>query len=70
MPLHFTPLSQYFAAEVSAVDLRAVHDRDTLEQIRAGMDRYGVLVFRDQAFTNEEQLDFAQRFDGTLHAMT
>ncbi len=70
MPLHFTPLSQYFAAEVSAVDLRAVHDRDTLEQIRAGMDRYGVLVFRDQAFTNEEQLDFAQRFDGTLHAKT
>ena len=48
MPLHFTPLSQYFAAEVSAVDLRAVHDRDTLEQIRAGMDRYGVLVFREK----------------------
>ncbi len=70
MPLSFTPLSQHFAAEVGPVDLRAVHDRDTLEQIRAGMDRFGVLVFRDQAFTNEEQLDFAQRFDGTLHAKT
>ncbi|HPU52989.1 MAG TPA: TauD/TfdA family dioxygenase, partial [Burkholderiaceae bacterium] len=58
------------AAEVSPVDLRAVHDRDTLEQIRGGMDRFGVLVFRDQDFTNEEQLDFAQRFDGTLHAKT
>jgi alpha-ketoglutarate-dependent 2,4-dichlorophenoxyacetate dioxygenase len=29
-----------------------------------------VLVFRDQDFTDQEQLDFAQRFDGTLHART
>ena len=34
------------------------------------MDKYAVLVFRDQDFTNDEQLDFAQRFDGTLHART
>src|SRR6185436_11732594 len=51
-------------------DLRQVHDRDSLEAIRAGMDKYAVLVFRDQDFTNQEQLDFAQRFDGTLHART
>jgi alpha-ketoglutarate-dependent 2,4-dichlorophenoxyacetate dioxygenase len=34
------------------------------------MDRYGVLVFRDQPFTDEEQLAFARRFDGELHAKT
>jgi alpha-ketoglutarate-dependent 2,4-dichlorophenoxyacetate dioxygenase len=34
------------------------------------MDRYAVLVFRDQPFTDAEQLDFAQRFDGQLHART
>ena len=34
------------------------------------MDKYAVLVFRDQEFTDQEQLDFAQRFDGTLHART
>ena len=39
-------------------------------RLRTGMDKYAVLVFRDQNFTNEEQLDFAQRFDGTLHART
>jgi alpha-ketoglutarate-dependent 2,4-dichlorophenoxyacetate dioxygenase len=56
--------------EVSPIDLRTVHDRETLEALRAGMDRYGVLVFHDQPFTDEEQLDFARRFDGELHAKT
>jgi len=58
------------SGEVAAIDLRKVHDRSSLEAIRDGMDKYAVLVFRDQDFTNEEQLDFAQRFDGTLHART
>ena len=34
------------------------------------MDEYAVLVFRDQPFTDGEQIDFAQRFDGELHAKT
>ena len=34
------------------------------------MDEYAVLVFRDQPFTDAEQLAFAQRFDGALHANT
>jgi len=70
MAVTFTPLGTTFAAEVSPLDLRQVRDRDTLMQLRAGMDQYAVLVFRNQPFTNEEQLDFAQRFDGQLHAKT
>ena len=70
MTVTFTPLTPIFAGEVGPIDLRRVHDRESLEAIRAGMDKYAVLVFRDQDFTNEEQLDFAQRFDGTLHART
>ncbi|MBL0901102.1 MAG: TauD/TfdA family dioxygenase, partial [Reyranella sp.] len=70
MAVTITPLTPVFAGEVGPIDLRRVHDREQLEAIRAGMDRYAVLVFRDQDFTNEEQLDFAQRFDGTLHART
>jgi alpha-ketoglutarate-dependent 2,4-dichlorophenoxyacetate dioxygenase len=31
------------------------------------MDEYAVLVFREQPFTDAEQLDFAQRLDGVLH---
>jgi alpha-ketoglutarate-dependent 2,4-dichlorophenoxyacetate dioxygenase len=34
------------------------------------MDRYGVLVFHEQPFTDEEQIAFATRFDGELHAKT
>lgn len=59
-----------FAGEVSGVDLREAKDRETLEAIRSGMDRYGVLVFRGQAFTDPEQLAFAERFDGKLHRKT
>jgi len=70
MKMTFTKLHPHFAAEVHGVDLREVHDRETLAQITAGMDEYGVLVFRNQPFTNEEQLAFAERFDGTLHAKT
>ena len=63
MKLSFRPLHPLFAAEVSPIDLRLAADSGTLEQIRAGMNEYAVLVFRDQAFADSEQLDFAQRFD-------
>jgi alpha-ketoglutarate-dependent 2,4-dichlorophenoxyacetate dioxygenase len=68
MTVTFRKLHPYVGAEVSAIDLRKVHDCATLEQLRAGMDEYGVLVFRDQPFTDAEQIAFAQRFDGQLHA--
>ena len=70
MALEFRPLRPLFAAEVGAVELRQVEDRATLEAIRAAMDKYAVLVFRDQPFTDAEQLAFAQRFDGKLHSGT
>ena len=70
MSLTFRKLQPNFAAEVGAIDLRRVHDRPTLDEIRAGMDEFSVLVFRDQPFTDDEQLAFAQRFDGTLHTNT
>lgn len=70
MELKFRKLHPHFAAEVSAIDLRSVADRATLDAIRAGMDEYAVLVFRDQPFADNEQLEFATRFDGTLHSKT
>ena len=70
MPLQFRRLHPHFVAEVSPIDLRGVHDAGTLAEIRAGMDAYAVLVFRDQPFADEEQIAFAQRLDGAIHVKT
>jgi alpha-ketoglutarate-dependent 2,4-dichlorophenoxyacetate dioxygenase len=67
MTVTFCKLHPHVGAEVSLIDLRQAHDRATLEQLRAGMDAHGVLVFRNQPFTDAEQLAFAERFDGALH---
>ena len=68
MSITIRKLHPHVGGEVSPIDLRTVHDRATLAQLRAGMDEHGVLVFRNQPFTDAEQLAFAERFDGTLHA--
>ncbi|MFZ1908145.1 MAG: TauD/TfdA family dioxygenase [Burkholderiales bacterium] len=70
MALTFRRLHPHFAAESSPIDLRQVSDRGTLEAIRAAMDEFRVLVFRVQQFSDPEQIAFAQRFDGELHAKT
>jgi len=67
MALTFRRLHPHFVAEASPVDLRRVRDPEALAAIRGGMDEHAVLVFRDQPFTDAEQLDFAQRLDGVLH---
>jgi len=64
----FRQLHPLFAAEVEGIDLMQLHDPETLAALRAGMDQYGVLVFRDQSFTDAGQLAFAQRFDGVRHS--
>ncbi len=67
MALTFRKLHPHFVAEVSPVDLKGVYDAETLARIRAGMDEFAVLVFRDQVWSDAEHLDFAQRLDGMLH---
>jgi len=59
-----------FAAEVEGVDLTRPLSPDDVAAIHAGMDEYAVLVFREQSLTIQEQLAFAQRFDGSLHTRT
>ncbi len=70
MTLTFRKLHPHFVAEVSPLDLRQVYDYETLTQIRAGMDEYAIVIFRDQAFSDDEHLAFAQRLDGQLHTKT
>ena len=70
MAVTFRKLHPHFVAEAAPIDLRRVHDLETLAAIRAGMDDYALLVFRDQRFSDEEHLDFARRLDGELHTKT
>jgi alpha-ketoglutarate-dependent 2,4-dichlorophenoxyacetate dioxygenase len=68
MTINFRRLHPLFVGEVtSPVELRSLEDEDVLAEIRAGMDEYAVLVFHNQAFTDEEQLAFAERLDGQLN---
>jgi alpha-ketoglutarate-dependent 2,4-dichlorophenoxyacetate dioxygenase len=66
----FRPLQERFAAEVTGVDVRTLHEPSELESIRAAMDRFAVLVFRGQPLSDAEQLAFAECFDGKLHTRT
>jgi alpha-ketoglutarate-dependent 2,4-dichlorophenoxyacetate dioxygenase len=68
--IEFRRLHRHFFAEASAIALRETFDEGTLAAIRAGMDEHAVLVFHAQTFTDAEQIAFAQRLDGTLHAKT
>ncbi|MDB5827194.1 MAG: taurine catabolism dioxygenase tauD/tfdA [Variovorax sp.] len=70
MTLHIQKFPTVLGAEVTGVTLRGLADPAVLAQLRAGMDEHAVLVFRDQPLDNDEQLQFAERFDGTLHSKT
>ncbi|HUD58037.1 MAG TPA: TauD/TfdA family dioxygenase [Acetobacteraceae bacterium] len=62
MPITFRQLHPAFAAEVSGIDCREALNRDQVAAVEAGMDQYAVLVFRDQAITDDQQLAFTRHF--------
>ena len=51
-----------FVGEVSGIDLTRPLAPDEVAAIEAGMDRYAVLVFRDQKLTDEQQIAFSRNF--------
>jgi alpha-ketoglutarate-dependent 2,4-dichlorophenoxyacetate dioxygenase len=63
MPLTIRPLTASgFAGEASGLDLTKPLTREEVAAIDDGMDRYGVLVFHDQRFTDETQMAFSRNF--------
>jgi alpha-ketoglutarate-dependent 2,4-dichlorophenoxyacetate dioxygenase len=66
MGLEVVPLHPLFVAEVDGVTLRETVDRRSLDAIVALLDQYAVLVFREQAFADDEHTAFARRLDGEL----
>src|SRR5215470_1329685 len=62
MPVSIRPLHRMFAAEVTGIDCREPLHQDKVAAVEAGMDRYAVLVFREQNITDEEQIAFTRHF--------
>jgi len=62
MFISINPLHPTFAGEVCGIDCRAPLSADEVAAVEAGMDRYAVLVFRDQNISDEQQLAFTRHF--------
>src|SRR5258708_7262856 len=64
------PLTPVIAGEVAGVDCRRPLDAREVAAVEAGMDRYAVLVFRDQDLSDEQQLAFTRHFGELEHYAT
>jgi alpha-ketoglutarate-dependent 2,4-dichlorophenoxyacetate dioxygenase len=62
MAMTITDLTRGFGGEVSGIDITQTLTREQADAIEAGMDRYAVLVYRDQRFTDAQQKDFSRNF--------
>ena len=62
MSLKLEPLHPVFAAEASGIDLTRPLSPTDVRAINAAMNEYGVLVWRGQPLTSQQQIDFATSF--------
>jgi alpha-ketoglutarate-dependent 2,4-dichlorophenoxyacetate dioxygenase len=60
MEIH--PIAASFAAEIAGADLSQALDEATVDAIWSAIDRYAVVIFRDQRLTDVQLRDFAARF--------
>ncbi len=61
MPISLRPLHPVFVGEVGGVDLRQATPAEARE-IETAIDRYAVLVFRDQHIGDDQQIAFSAQF--------
>ncbi|MBS0559326.1 MAG: TauD/TfdA family dioxygenase [Proteobacteria bacterium] len=62
MGIQIRQLHPLFVGEVSGIDITKPLTKEQAAAIDAGMDRYAVLVFHDQPFTDEEQVAYSRNF--------
>jgi alpha-ketoglutarate-dependent 2,4-dichlorophenoxyacetate dioxygenase len=67
MSLQLNPLHPVFAAEAYGVDIRQPLPPQVVRQIDDAMDKYAVLVFRNQPLDQDQQIAFTRQF-GKLDA--
>src|SRR5262245_18563792 len=69
MPFTIRQVGPCFAGEVGGIDLTKSLAAEDINAIHAGMDRYAVLLFHEQGFTDERQLAFTQSLGSMEHAI-
>jgi alpha-ketoglutarate-dependent 2,4-dichlorophenoxyacetate dioxygenase len=62
MSVSIRQIHPVFVGEVSGIDTTRPLSRDEVAAVEAGMDRYAVLLFRDQKVTDEQQMAFSLNF--------
>jgi alpha-ketoglutarate-dependent 2,4-dichlorophenoxyacetate dioxygenase len=65
----FQPVTSTFACEVSDVDLREPLTPEVARQIESAADDYGVLIFRNQQLSDDQQIAFSENFGTIEHAV-
>ncbi len=62
MRMEIVPTGAALGAEIRGVDLSASLDARSFARIEQAYDEHGVIFFRDQRITPEQQVDFTRRF--------
>jgi alpha-ketoglutarate-dependent 2,4-dichlorophenoxyacetate dioxygenase len=62
MSISITELTPGFVGEVSGIDITQPLTHAQAASLEAGMDRYAVLVYHDQRFTDDQQKAFSVNF--------
>lgn len=60
--IEFVALHPLIGVEVRGIDVAESLTDEAFRALRDALDRYSLLVFRDQPVTNEQQLAFSRRF--------
>jgi alpha-ketoglutarate-dependent 2,4-dichlorophenoxyacetate dioxygenase len=62
MAITITKLCATFAAEVSELNISKELSVEEIDELRIAIDKYGVLVFRNQPLSDEQQVRFSEYF--------
>lgn len=60
--MELTKLTTALGVEVKGIDLSRNIDAQTIAKIRAAWTKYGIVLFRGQSITLEQQISFTKRF--------
>ena len=57
-----------FVAFVSDINLKKKLNKSEIDRLQKSIDRFGVLVFRNQSLTDDEQVNFSEYFGKIEHS--